>query len=44
LPFHDTCGKGIAPNADTVESFLNEVVTGAKYGAGLHRNPCVFRS
>lgn len=44
MPFHETCGKGIAPNADTVESFLNEVVTGAKYGAGRCRNPCVCRA
>ena len=39
LPFHETCGKGIASHADTVESFRNEVVTGTRHGAGSCRNP-----
>ena len=41
LPFHETCGKGIAPHVNTVKSFRNEVVIGAKHGAGFCRNPCV---
>ena len=40
MPFHGPCGKGIAPHADTVESFRNEAVIGAKHGAGFCRNPC----
>ena len=40
VPLQGTCGKGIVPNADTVESFRNEVVTGAKYGVGFRWNPC----
>ena len=39
MPFHATCGKGIASHADTVESFRNEAVIGAKHGAGFCRNP-----
>ena len=40
VPLQGTSGKGIVPNADTVESFRNEVVTGAKHGVGFRWNPC----
>ena len=40
MPFHETCEKGIAPHADTVEPFRNEVVTGTTHSAGFCRWVC----
>ena len=34
-------GRESLPHVNTVESFRNEVVIGAKHGAGFCRNPCV---
>lgn len=40
MPLQGTCGKGIVPHADTVESFRNEGMTGARCGVGFRWNSC----